>query len=65
LLIQRENNPYKNKWAFPGGKLESGITRIWIKGESIAEAMEREVYEETGYKFQISSKNELWNVNQI
>ncbi len=42
LLISRENQPYLNKWCFPGGKIE--------KNETYKDATIREVKEETGYK---------------
>lgn len=40
LLARRANEPDAGKWGFPGGKIE------W--GESIAQAAEREIREETG-----------------
>ncbi|MGM5485337.1 MAG: NUDIX domain-containing protein [Nanobdellota archaeon] len=40
LLIKRNKQPFKGKWALIGGKLETG--------ESIPEAAVREVKEETG-----------------
>lgn len=40
LLILRANPPQKGKWAVPGGSVE--------KGETLQEAAEREVLEETG-----------------
>jgi ADP-ribose pyrophosphatase YjhB (NUDIX family) len=40
LLIQRKKEPYSGLWALPGGK--------WDFGESLAEAVLREVNEETG-----------------
>ena len=42
LLIKRSNPPYKNQWALPGGK--------WEKGESLLEALSREIREETSYE---------------
>jgi 8-oxo-dGTP diphosphatase len=45
LLIQRKNDPYKGKWALPGGFVEYG--------ETTEEAVVREVYEETGLKTKI------------
>ena len=40
LLIRRSNEPGTNTWAFPGGRVE--------RGETIAEAVTRELREETG-----------------
>ena len=40
LLIQRTKKPYRGLWTLPGGK--------WDFGESLAEAVLREVNEETG-----------------
>jgi len=40
LLVKRANQPFKNQWAIPGGKLR------W--GESLQQAAEREIQEETG-----------------
>ena len=39
LLIKRKYNPFKDKWALPGGFIE--------EGESSFAAAERELYEET------------------
>jgi ADP-ribose pyrophosphatase YjhB (NUDIX family) len=41
LLIKRDNPPYKNQWVLPGGK--------WERGESLLEALLREIREETSY----------------
>ncbi len=43
LLTQRADN---GRWCLPGGQLESG--------ESVAEACEREVWEETGLKVRVT-----------
>jgi len=51
LLIHREREPVK--WSFPGGKLEMS--------ESIQYGIERETYEETGYKVSLAP-NSLLNV---
>lgn len=44
LLIKRENIPYRGWWAFPGGKVEPGETGF--------QALQREIWEETGLKIQ-------------
>ncbi len=40
LLIRRKNPPSQNMWAIPGGKIKLG--------ETLQQAAEREVWEETG-----------------
>jgi 8-oxo-dGTP diphosphatase len=40
LLVQRAQPPQAGRWTIPGGRLEAG--------ESVTEAVEREVLEETG-----------------
>ncbi len=40
MLIRRENEPFKNLWCFPGGKIEST--------EDYLSATKREIQEETG-----------------
>ncbi len=40
LLIQRANPPQAGRWSLPGGRVESG--------ESLHDAVRREVFEETG-----------------
>jgi len=45
LLIKRKNEPFKGKWALPGGYVEYG--------EKVENAVIREVYEETGLKTKI------------
>ncbi|EGD71835.1 MAG: Putative NUDIX hydrolase [Candidatus Parvarchaeum acidiphilum ARMAN-4_'5-way FS'] len=46
LLIKRKNDPYKDKWAIPGGFVEYG--------EKTEDAVLREVKEETGLEAKIS-----------
>jgi colanic acid biosynthesis protein WcaH len=40
LLLRRKNEPAKGEWWFPGGRIK--------KGESLKQALHREVKEETG-----------------
>lgn len=40
LLVKRKNPPYQDQWAIPGGKIEAG--------ETLQQAAEREIMEETG-----------------
>jgi len=40
LLVKRKNPPAKNTWAIPGGSVKPG--------ETLQEATEREIFEETG-----------------
>ena len=42
LLVKRKHPPAENQWAIPGGRLQ------W--GETLKEACEREIFEETGIK---------------
>jgi len=56
LLIERENEPERGLWSFPGGKLRPG--------ESVKDCMEREVFEETGYKVSVV-KDALFSVTEL
>ncbi|CDW82011.1 nudix hydrolase [Stylonychia lemnae] len=47
LLIQREKDPYKGRWCFPGGSLEPN--------ETLREGVKREVQEELGYEIEVFS----------
>jgi 8-oxo-dGTP diphosphatase len=51
LLIKRKNEPFSGSWALPGGFVEYG--------ETVEEALHREIAEETGLKVEISS---LFNI---
>ena len=42
LLVKRANPPSQGQWAIPGGRVELG--------ESLAQAVERELFEETGLR---------------
>ena len=53
LLIQRKKEPYMGLWALPGGK--------WDFGESLAEAILREVNEETGLQPSFSNLRAIVN----
>lgn len=45
LLIRRAHHPLKGKWSIPGGKLEFG--------ETLLEAVQRELAEETGIEVRV------------
>ncbi len=42
LLVRRANPPYAGQWAIPGGKVQAG--------ETLAEAVVREIFEETAIR---------------
>jgi len=46
LLIKRKNDPFKGKWALPGGFVEYG--------EKVEDAVLREIFEETSLKTSIN-----------
>ena len=51
MFLRRQNSPAKGQWWFPGGRIR--------KGETLEEALYREVKEETGLQV---IKSELVNV---
>jgi ADP-ribose pyrophosphatase len=44
LLVKRRNEPAKNMWTIPGGRLKAG--------ETLKQTAEREIFEETGIKIE-------------
>lgn len=46
LLIKRKNEPFKDKWALPGGFVEYN--------ETVEDAVIREIFEETGLQTEIA-----------
>ena len=42
LLVKRKNEPSKNMWTIPGGRIQAG--------ETLKQAVEREIFEETALK---------------
>ncbi|KRX08930.1 NUDIX hydrolase domain protein [Pseudocohnilembus persalinus] len=52
LLIKREGKAYKGLWSLPGGHLEFG--------ETVNEAMLRELKEETGYRGKMCTNNNYY-----
>ncbi|KXB03375.1 DNA mismatch repair protein MutT [candidate division MSBL1 archaeon SCGC-AAA261G05] len=45
VLVKRKNDPFKGKWAIPGGFVK--------RGETVEQAAYREVKEETGLKIEL------------
>ena len=45
LMVQRANDPAKGLWSLPGGRVE--------QGEYLADALKREVLEETGLEVEV------------
>ncbi len=53
LLCKRTYDPGKDKWSFPAGYVD--------RGEKLEDALEREVYEETGLRISNPKLIELWS----
>lgn len=51
LLIRRENEPFKDRWCFPGGNIENN--------ERYLDATKREILEETGVNIRFPQPNLL------
>lgn len=47
LTVQRNEHPFKGRWALPGGFVRVGPSRV-AQGEGVDEAARRELHEETG-----------------
>ena len=45
LLVKRKNEPSKNMWTIPGGRIQAG--------ETLSQAVEREIFEETALKIKV------------
>ena len=45
LIVKRANEPFKGQWSIPGGRVEPG--------ETLAEAVRREMREETGLEVRV------------
>jgi ADP-ribose pyrophosphatase YjhB (NUDIX family) len=53
LLVQRGEDPGKGLWGLPGGFVEMG--------ETVGEAMKREILEETGYEIELGTLVGVWS----
>lgn len=53
LIIQENKSSVRNKWNFPGGRIEPG--------EDILDAARREVKEETGYDIHLTGTTGIYN----
>jgi 8-oxo-dGTP diphosphatase len=52
LIVKRANDPYKGQWSIPGGRVELG--------ETLAEAVRREMREETGLEVRVGPLIEVF-----
>jgi 8-oxo-dGTP diphosphatase len=52
LIVKRANHPYQGQWSIPGGRVELG--------ETLAEAVHREMREETGLEVRVGPVIEVF-----
>jgi mutator protein MutT len=52
LIVKRAHDPYKGQWSIPGGRVELG--------ETLAEAVRREMREETGLEVSVGALIEVF-----
>jgi mutator protein MutT len=52
IIVKRANDPYKGQWSIPGGRVELG--------EALAEAVRREMREETGLEVRVGPVIEVF-----
>ncbi len=54
LLVKRSNEPAKDMWAVPGGKI--------LPGETMRDALQREVFEETAIQIEVREPVYIFDV---